>query len=226
MTFPVTANSDKTTASTVIGQSTKWTGITLLAACVTIGLGVSMAAMIATEFQAKDKLESGAFDINPVEEDIIVETRTVELDQYNRVETPPPPPVLDHGKIEKVTVPPITIEGDPIPFDRSIIKMASMGEINISKDYQPIVRTPPVMPLRADKSGHCQMTFDVSPEGSPFNVRASYCTERYFERASVKSVQGWKYLPRYVEGLAVTVSDVETKISFNLTDDRGNIIPE
>ena len=82
------------------------------------------------------------------------------------------------------------------------------------------------MPPRAEKSGHCKVRFDVSPEGAPFNVQATYCTQSLFERASIKSVQKWKYNPKIVDGRAVARSGVESKITFKLTDERGRMIPE
>jgi len=82
------------------------------------------------------------------------------------------------------------------------------------------------MPPRAEKSGHCTVRFDVSPEGSPFNVTAPYCTQSLFKRASVKSVEKWKYNPKIVDGRSVARSGVESKITFRLSDERGKLIPE
>ena len=94
------------------------------------------------------------------------------------------------------------------------------------RDAQPLVRIPPIMPPRAETSGHCKVQFDVSPEGQPFNVLATYCTKSLFKRSSIKSVQKWKYNPKIVDGRGVARSGVESKITFRLTDERGKIIPE
>jgi len=88
------------------------------------------------------------------------------------------------------------------------------------------VRIPPIMPPRAEKSGHCKVRFDVSPEGQPFNVVTTFCTQSVFKRPSTKSVQKWKYNPKIVDGRATARKGVETKITFRLADERGNIIPE
>jgi len=82
------------------------------------------------------------------------------------------------------------------------------------------------MPLRAEQSGHCRVEFDVNSDGSPFNVRTTYCTENLFERASVRSVERWKFNPKIVNGEAVTRQGVESRVSFRLTDEQGHIIPE
>ena len=70
------------------------------------------------------------------------------------------------------------------------------------------------------------MRFDVSPEGAPFNINALMCTSSVFKRASIRNVGRWKYNPKIVDGRAVSMHGVETTIRFNLTDERGRIIPE
>ena len=98
---------------------------------------------------------------------------------------------------------------------------------NVSdRDAQPLVRIPPIMPTRADRSGHCKVRFDVSPQGMPFNIEAISCSQTLFKRPSIRSVQNWKYDPKIVNGRTVSRSGVESKISFRLLDERGKIIPE
>ena len=67
---------------------------------------------------------------------------------------------------------------------------------------------------------------DGSPVGAPFNVITTFCTQRLFERATIKSVQRWKYNPKIVDGRAVARNGVENKVTYRLTDERGRIIPE
>ncbi|MBL4870036.1 MAG: energy transducer TonB, partial [Robiginitomaculum sp.] len=75
-------------------------------------------------------------------------------------------------------------------------------------------------------SGRCNIRFDVSPEGQPFNIVAVYCSHSVFKRPTIKSVQKWKYQPKIVNGLPVSRSGVETSIKFRILDDRGREIPE
>ena len=95
-----------------------------------------------------------------------------------------------------------------------------------NRDAQPLVRIPPIMPGRAELSGHCKLRFDVSPEGTTFNVVALGCTQKLFERAAIKSVQKWKYNPKIVNQLPVSQAGVESKIVFRLTDEHGQPLPE
>ena len=94
------------------------------------------------------------------------------------------------------------------------------------REVQPLVRIAPIMPPRAEKSGHCRVRFDVSAEGTPYNVQATYCTQSLFERATIKSVQKWKYNPKMVGGRPVAMTGVVNKVSYRLTDESGRPIPE
>ncbi len=114
-----------------------------------------------------------------------------------------------------------TPQFEPPKIDRQSFKIR-VGD----RDAQPLVRIPPTMPTRAERSGHCRLRFDVAPSGAPFNVMATHCSEKLFERDSIKSVQKWKYIPKIVDGQAVGRSGVETKVTFRLVDEYGNIVPE
>lgn len=209
-----------------MGTFIRWIVGMVIAAFVTFALFVAMKILISGEFKAQEKLEAADFDINPTVEDIKVVKRTAKIDQVKKVITPPPPPQIERQQAAKPTEAIASLEGaipefEPPKIDRQNFK------IQVSdRDAQPLVRIPPIMPPRAEKSGHCKVRFDVSPEGQPFNVTAPYCTKSLFERASIKSVQKWKYNPKIVDGRSVARTGVESKITFRLTDERGKIIPE
>ena len=192
----------------------------------TTALGLFMAAMIATEFQPQEKGETLGFEINPVVEDIeeVFDREPPKLTQ--RIETPPPPPIIDRGEKIKVIVDPFEIKGKPIDIDPPVIKIAGPIFIPTDTNPKPLVRISPIMPSRAEKSGHCTVRFDVSAEGAPYNVQATYCTQSLFERATIKSVQRWKYKPKIQNGRPVAMSGVVNKVTYRLTDERGNLIPE
>lgn len=197
-----------------------------LAAFVTVSLFVLMMVLIAGEFKPKDKLEIASFDITPTVEDIRVVKRETKIDKVKKVVTPPPPPIIDRQQAEKPTEPIASLEGAIPDFDPPTLDRSSFAIQISDRDAQPLVRIPPIMPLRAEKSGHCKVRFDVSAEGQPFNVDTLNCTQSLFKRASIKSVQKWKYNPKVLEGRAVARTGVESTIIFRLTDERGNVIPE
>lgn len=93
-------------------------------------------------------------------------------------------------------------------------------------DTAPCHRVPPIMPPEAERSGHCQISFDVDADGTPQNIEAEYCTEIYYEEYSRHSVSNWLYFPKYEQGKPVVRKDVESKLSFILQDELGREIRE
>ena len=72
------------------------------------------------------------------------------------------------------------------------------------------------MPLNAKQSGHCNLRFDVSSQGAPFNIRASYCTSNIFCGAAIKSVEKWQYMPKIKNGVTISRSGLVATVKFNL----------
>jgi outer membrane biosynthesis protein TonB len=61
----------------------------------------------------------------------------------------------------------------------------------------PIVRYGPQFPqcaLSYDLEGHCEMVFDVLPDGTTANI-LPVCSSRLFERDSVSAVRRWTFEP-------------------------------
>jgi len=206
----------------------RWVVFTPLAAILTVGIFLAMRALISKEFQPQDKAETASFEINPTVEDIKVTKRETKVDKVKKVITPPPPPQIERAKADKPTEKIASIEGAIPEFETPKID-ASNFKITVSdRDAQPLVRIPPQMPSRflsGDNSGYCKAEFDVSPEGKPFNVRTSVCTNRTLESATIKSIQKWKYNPKIVDGRSVSRSGVQTTVRFDLQDERGKILP-
>ena len=192
---------------------------------VTTVIGLAMAAMIRTEFKAQDVVETAAFEINPVAEEIKPDPVRKAPNELAKVEIPPAPPSIDKGKSEKPEIDVKVIEGRDLDWTPPDIDFTDKI-IVVDGDPSPIFRLPPVMPKRADRSGHCNMSFSVSLDGSPFNISAVNCTQKLFERAAIRSVEEWKYKPKVVNGRPAIMRGLETKISFKLNDENGKPIPE
>jgi len=209
-----------------MGNIIRWLVGIVVAAFVTFALFVAMKILISGDFKAQEKLEDATFEINPTVEDIKVVKRTTKIDKVRKVITPPPPPQIERQAAVQPQVPVASLEGaipdfEPIKLDRKSFTIAVSD-----KDAQPLVRIPGQMPDRAEKSGHCLMRFDVSPEGAPFNVEAYSCSSNVFKRNSIKATNKFKYNPKILDGRPVAMRGVETKITYRLTDERGKIIPE
>ncbi len=195
------------------------------AAAITVALGLGMMAMIAVDFKAEEKYAAAAFEINPVADDIALPQPRQKLEAMKKVEVPPPLPIIERVAADKPSEP---IADEPLTpdFPDPVINTGGYIIQVSNKDEQPVVRIPPVMPPRAERSGHCMMQFDVSAWGEPYNIKAASCTQRLFERASIKAVSRWKYHPKIQNGQAVSRAELTTRISFNLSDARGQRIPE
>ncbi len=207
-------------------QSMRW-GLALpFAVLITIGLGAVMASLIAAEFIPQDKRAVVRANINPVAVDIFRTNCIVPPRHPREIEVPPPPPSLSIAKTESVNLSIITPKDVVFELDWASILPEKAVSLNIDSQYQPIVRAAPIMPLNAHRSGHCRVRFDVSSQGLPFNIELVSCTDRVFARNTIKSVENWKYLPKTVGGRPITVENVENIVRFNLTDERGRLIPE
>lgn len=203
----------------------RWLAV-IPAAIVTVILFVLMMSLISEEFKPQDKLDLASFEINPKVEDVTIIERETKITEIKKIETPLPPPQIERQKADRPSEPIASLEGEIPEFEAPEIDR-SQFQITVSdRDAQPLVRIPPSMPPRADKSGHCKVRFSVSPEGQPFDVDTTYCTQSLFSRPTIKSVQRWKYNPKIQDGRPVGRVGVESTVRFNLTDERGNIIPE
>ena len=209
-----------------MGNIIRWILGIPVAAAITIGLFVLMMTLIAEEFKPQEKVASASFEINPTVEDIKVIKRETKVQQVKKVITPPPPPTIERQQAAKPQERIASLEGAIPEFEAPKIDRQNFKIVVSDRDAQPLVKIPPIMPPRAEKSGHCLVRFDVSPEGAPFNVVATFCTQKLFERATIKSVQKWKYNPKIVDGRPVSRSGVENRVTYRLMDERGKIIPE
>ena len=171
---------------------------------ITAGLFVLMQQLVAEEFTPED---------------------TVAIAELEIIEKQPTPPSVEAPKSAKPKNPIATMPDDANVFEWTTPDVKAT--LATRPSFEPhLIRIPPQMPPSAERSGHCQMRYNVDLKGQPFDVVATYCTEPIFEGPSVQSVRGWRYPPKIQDGRPVGRTGVESKISFRLTDERGNIIPE
>ena len=96
----------------------------------------------------------------------------------------------------------------------------------VDGEAKPCYRIPGPMPIDAKTSGHCNMQYDLDKFGKPQNVSANYCTNESFKMMSELAISWWLYYPKIERGIPVSQSGLETKITFRLQDEEGNLIPE
>jgi len=209
-----------------MNNSLRFALTTPLAAIATLGLFVGMKALITSDFKPEKKRVAASFEINPKVIDIEPVTRVTKLAELKDIEIPPAPPETEKVGVQKPTIPIVSLDGKAPVLNPKDIKFDPIDIRETNTGAKPLVRIAAVMPPRAEKSGHCKVRFDVSPQGATFNIQTTYCSERIFERPTIKAVEGWKYSPKIRSGVAVTRTGVESTMSFNLTDEHGNIIPQ
>jgi len=86
-------------------------------------------------------------------------------------------------------------------------------------EYLPIVKVAPQYPRQALKrklEGEVVLEYTVTRLGSVTNAKVLYSTDPVFNKAAVDSALRYKYKPRVVEGQAIEVSGVRTRIKFRL----------
>lgn len=123
---------------------------------------------------------------------------------------------------------PLTLERDQFFLMQIDVGLPTKEEISgPDAKVKQLFRWAPFMPVKADRSGHCHVKFDVDSSGTPINIKATKCTERTFKKRSLESTKQWRYYPKIIDGQAVGQSDIGAKVNFRLTDaDDGEVIPE
>jgi len=97
------------------------------------------------------------------------------------------------------------------------------GGLNLGSgdgDYLPIVKVAPMYPRRAQSrgiEGYVIVEFTVSKNGSVKNPKVVEAKpEGIFDQAAMDAALKFKYKPRIVDGVAMEVSGVQNKISFEI----------
>lgn len=192
-----------------------------LAVGVTIGLFLLMAALIRNEEQElPDRAEAVNFEITSDRDDSDIRRDQRRPVQPREVRTPPPPPRIEAARAQRPNEGLATVLGalpDIVPQD------VGRGDFQVvinDREEQPLVRLEPQYPRRAAErglEGNCLVTFDVNPDGTTSNVRAS-CSSDLFRRAATRAVEGWRYQPRIAEGQAVMRRNLQVEFPFTLTE--------
>ncbi|MEO0345134.1 MAG: TonB family protein [Pseudomonadota bacterium] len=89
-----------------------------------------------------------------------------------------------------------------------------------NEDYLPLFRMAPMYPmnaLRAGKTGHVDLMFTVDEKGYPQDIKATAGEElSTFRAAATKAARGFRYAPRFKDGVPVATPGVETRIRFQI----------
>ncbi|WP_420431509.1 energy transducer TonB [Hyphobacterium sp.] len=193
-----------------------------IAIIVTFALFALMQRLIFVgEVEFDEEGDEYSFDINPQVEELNARTRDTSIEDVQQVDPPPPPPQIERQAADLPTESLSTIVGSIPEFDAPQLNSGNVS-FNVSdRDAQPLVRIPPQYPVRAAErglEGYCDMQFNVSPDGTPIDIQATYCTSSMFQRSSIRAVERWRYSQRIVDGVAQTRVGVQTRIEYELAD--------
>lgn len=193
-----------------------------IAAAITFLLFMLMQALIFTD---EVTLEEAADDLRIViseeVEEVSVRRREVSIDDVDTVEPPPPPPQIEREVADQPAEDLSTAIGDLPEFDTPELNSDSVSFDVSDRDAQPMVRIPPQYPPRAAErgvEGSCEVMFDVTPDGTPTNIRITDCDSSLFERSTIRAVERWRYEPKVQDGNAVWRRGVVTRLDYELQD--------
>lgn len=108
-------------------------------------------------------------------------------------------------------------------------KLVQNPDVVYERRAQALVRIPPRWSPEAlgnGYSGHCMLEYDTGVTGKIQNIRVGYCTRDIFRQSSIEALSKWRYNPKIVDGKAVVRKNIETKIRYEMRDERGKILPE
>ena len=194
-----------------------------LAAGITFGLLFTMQYLIATADRSLDEDAAGHMvDFVRVKRDEQIKRKQRKPEKPPQPKTPPPeppPPEMDDAapEAEKLSVAAIDVDTD--------INMTS-GGISLTPgdaEYLPIVKVAAVYPRRAQQrgiEGWVIVEYTVTKQGTTKNIRVidSEPKSKIFHRSAIKAAAKYKYKPRTVDGKAVEVPGVRTRIIYRLED--------
>jgi protein TonB len=205
-----------------MGSIIRLVGGVPIAALVTLALFLLMRQLIwVEEVTFDDRPEEFNLTIDEVVEEIEIARRETTIDQIDQIDPPPPPPQIERQAAEQPTEGLSTVIGAIPEFDQPSLNSNNISFSVSDRDAQPLVRIEPQYPPRAAErgvEGTCDVTFDVAPDGSPFNIRILQCDSSLFERASIRAVERWRYNPKIQDGVAVARTGVQTQFIFQLAD--------
>ncbi len=195
----------------------------VLAASVSFGLLFTMQYLIATADRSLDQDIAGyKVDFVRIKRDERIKRKQRKPEKPPQPKTPPPeppPPEMDDTapQAEKLSVAAIDVDTD--------IKMTSSG-ISLTPgdaEYLPIVKVAAVYPRRALErgiEGWVIVEYTVTRQGTTKNIRVidSEPKSKIFHRSAIKAAAKYKYKPRTIDGKAVEVPGVRTRIIYRLED--------
>lgn len=103
------------------------------------------------------------------------------------------------------------------------VAIGRVSKLRADQEYQPLFRMAPRYPqamLAKGSEGFVDLAFTVDESGIVRNVEVAELGpgDRGFKKAAIEAVKRFRYAPRFEDGVAVSVDNVKTRISFELAN--------
>ena len=129
-----------------------------------------------------------------------------------------PPPDMEQPEMEDVNPDMEVVNMAP---QQSLQMTNTAGGLSASDgEYLPIVKVAPIYPRRAQSrgvEGYCTVEYTVTKAGTTRDIAPVDCSHPgYFERASIKAAEKFKYKPRVVDGEPIEVPGIQNRFTYEL----------
>lgn len=188
-----------------------------LAAGVTVGLFLMMRALIDI---GPVTFEEAAPDLQIEMNLEVPDTEARGSREMPEPEPIDPPPAVRPSPVDPA-VPDQTasMENYDVPAIEPPRVTNTTGPIRLDGNPTPVVRINPVYPdnlAMRGIDGQCDMIFDILPNGTTTNVRVLSCSNRGFERASIRAIERWRYNPQVRNGAPTTYQGARTQLLYSM----------
>jgi len=193
-----------------------------IAGAITLGLFLLMRFLIIPdEVIIEEDAETLRIVINDEVEELDARRRDTTIDDVDQIDPPPPPPQIERQSAEQPQEGLATVMGAIPAFDAPRLGADSVNFSVSDRDAQPLVRIEPQYPPRALErgiEGTCDVSFDVTPDGTPTNVQIVRCDSSMLERSSIRAVERWRYNPKVENGIPVARRGVRTQFDYQMSE--------
>ena len=129
-----------------------------------------------------------------------------------------PPPDMEQPEMEDINP---NLDAVNMSPTQSVDLTNTAGGLSASDgEYLPIVKVAPIYPRRAQSrgvTGYCTVEYTVTKAGTTRDIVAVDCEPSgYFERASVKAAEKFKYKPRVSDGEPIEVPGIQNRFTYEL----------
>lgn len=212
-------------------RAARWLAVLLGGVLVTAGLATVLHSLI--KWRAQDEEDTAVFrnaQFIRLKAETQVRRRTRELPKRQKRQKQPKTPTMTVSKqasqLDLTTIKVPTPVGPSLGMgDLEIIGGPVVGSTARRTDqgYMPFVKVQPIYPEEArerELEGWVDLLITVTKNGSVTNPRVTHAEPpSVFNRAAISCVKKWKYRPKIKNGIAVAVSNVKARVTFQLSDD-------